>query len=84
MSLPRTYKVFTLGCKLNQFDSASIEGLLRQRGFTDAQTASGAGVTARIFQNAVLKDFITLPGTNAYENEHRQVDQTIPQRPAAP
>lgn len=36
MIAPRTYKIVTLGCKLNQFDSAGIEGQLRARGFTSA------------------------------------------------
>ncbi len=44
MSLARTYRVLTLGCKLNQFDSASIEGLLRARGFADAVAGDRAGV----------------------------------------
>lgn len=44
MTLPRTYRIFTLGCKLNQFDSASIEGLLRARGFREADGAEPAGV----------------------------------------
>ena len=53
---PRTYRVVTLGCKLNQFDSASIEGLLRARGFREAKGEDPAGVyvvnTCTVTENA--------------------------------
>jgi threonylcarbamoyladenosine tRNA methylthiotransferase MtaB len=54
--LPRTYKVVTLGCKLNQFDSASIEGQLRARGFREAEGEESAGIyvvnTCTVTENA--------------------------------
>jgi threonylcarbamoyladenosine tRNA methylthiotransferase MtaB len=54
--LPRTYRVVTLGCKLNQFDSASIEGQLRARGFHEAEGGETAGVyvvnTCTVTKNA--------------------------------
>src|SRR6185436_12851643 len=53
---PRTYKVVTLGCKLNQFDSASIVGELRARGFREATDEESAGVfvvnTCTVTENA--------------------------------
>jgi threonylcarbamoyladenosine tRNA methylthiotransferase MtaB len=53
---PRTYKVVTLGCKLNQFDSASIVGELRARGFREAADEESAGVfvvnTCTVTENA--------------------------------
>jgi len=38
----RGFFTITLGCKLNQFDSASIEGELLRRGFRPLPSASGA------------------------------------------
>ena len=56
MSLARSYRVLTLGCKLNQFDSASIEGQLRRRGFALAAQDAPAGVfvvnTCTVTENA--------------------------------
>ena len=54
--LPRSYRIVTLGCKLNQFDSASIEGQLRARGFAPAAEGDAAGVivinTCTVTENA--------------------------------
>lgn len=44
MSVPRTYRVHTLGCKLNQSDSAAIAGQLRARGFAPASENETPGV----------------------------------------
>ena len=44
MTLRRSYAVRTLGCKLNQFDSASIEGHLRARGYRAAAEGETADV----------------------------------------
>jgi threonylcarbamoyladenosine tRNA methylthiotransferase MtaB len=38
------YHVVTLGCKLNQFDTAAIEGMLRGRGLERAEDPGGADV----------------------------------------
>jgi len=43
MREPRFFTI-TLGCKLNQFDSASIEGELLRRGFRPASSAAGAAI----------------------------------------
>jgi threonylcarbamoyladenosine tRNA methylthiotransferase MtaB len=40
----RRYRVVTLGCKLNQFDTAALEGLLRRRGLR----AGGEGEPAEL------------------------------------
>jgi threonylcarbamoyladenosine tRNA methylthiotransferase MtaB len=40
----RSFHTITLGCKLNQFDSAGIEGELMRRGFHQQPDASRAGV----------------------------------------
>lgn len=52
----RSYRVFTLGCRLNQFDSASIEAELRRRGFTPAADEDPAAVvvvnTCAVTENA--------------------------------
>jgi threonylcarbamoyladenosine tRNA methylthiotransferase MtaB len=41
---PRRFFTITLGCKLNQFDSASIEGELLRRGFQPVSAAEDAAV----------------------------------------
>jgi threonylcarbamoyladenosine tRNA methylthiotransferase MtaB len=41
---PRGFHTITLGCKLNQFDTASIAGELLRRGFTEQPYAAGAAV----------------------------------------
>ena len=38
----RGFYTITLGCKLNQFDSAAIEGKLLRRGFRALPSAAGA------------------------------------------
>jgi threonylcarbamoyladenosine tRNA methylthiotransferase MtaB len=40
----RAFFTITLGCKLNQYDSAAIEGELLRRGFRPAEAASNADV----------------------------------------
>jgi threonylcarbamoyladenosine tRNA methylthiotransferase MtaB len=40
----RSFYTITLGCKLNQFDSAAIEGELLRRGFSPLPSACGATV----------------------------------------
>jgi len=41
---PRSFHTITLGCKLNQFDTAAIEGELRRRGLVPTSDAGAAGV----------------------------------------
>jgi threonylcarbamoyladenosine tRNA methylthiotransferase MtaB len=40
----RTFHTVTLGCKLNQFDSAAIEGELSRRGYSPVADVGRAGV----------------------------------------
>ncbi|MBI4160868.1 MAG: radical SAM protein, partial [Acidobacteria bacterium] len=42
--MDRTYHIATLGCKLNQFDSAAVEGRLRASGFRRAASPQQAAV----------------------------------------
>ena len=41
---PRGFHTITLGCKLNQFDTAGIAGELMQRGYHEQSEAAGASV----------------------------------------
>jgi threonylcarbamoyladenosine tRNA methylthiotransferase MtaB len=48
MSAGRRYQLVTLGCKLNQFDSAEIEGMLHRRGLAGSE---GTGDTELVVVN---------------------------------
>ena len=60
----RAFFTITLGCKLNQYDSAAIEGELLRRGFRPTEAASNADVV--VVNTCTVTHRARSPSVNAH------------------
>lgn len=56
--MKKTFKIYTLGCKVNQYDSNSLAGKLLQAGYEPAKAAADLAIinTCAVTKNAISKD----------------------------
>lgn len=77
MSRP-TYRIVTLGCKLNQADSGALESRLRRLGLERAPGADAAGPTSRADRGAVAVVVLnTCTVTGGADREARQIARRL-------
>jgi threonylcarbamoyladenosine tRNA methylthiotransferase MtaB len=56
--MPKTYKIYTLGCKVNQYDSSKVALDLEQLGFQKAEVQADLAIinTCTVTHSAIAKD----------------------------